>query len=98
MRTNVKPIRSISPLAGIGLALVVAACSGPSAALDAGAGGGLVQAAPTEVTVAVPTAAPTSAPMDEANLCLDCHSDQQRLIDTARPEQASGEGESKGVG
>ena len=40
---------------------------------------------------------PTSQTPAEPNECLNCHSDQQRLIDTAAPEVVV-ESESSGVG
>lgn len=40
---------------------------------------------------------PTAPALAEPNECLNCHADQQRLVDTARPEEAV-ESESSGVG
>ena len=40
---------------------------------------------------------PTSQDAPEPNECLKCHTDKQRLIDTAKPEEVV-ESESSGVG
>ena len=53
--------------------------------------------APSATDEAVATqAASTSAP--EADECLACHTDKQRLIDTAKVVEEIAEAESKGVG
>lgn len=63
----------------------------------------------TETATAVPptaTTAPTAVPTETAiptpevvaSNCLDCHSNQEMLINTAAPEVAPEEGESSGVG
>ncbi len=48
-----------------------------------------------EVTVELPTAAPL--PTQEPNYCLDCHTDKDQLIATAKPEETT-ESESEGAG
>ena len=65
----------------------------PAAATSAPTGTASQQPTATVALVAAEVVAP-----QPVNECLDCHTDQQRLIDTAKPEEEPQESESSGVG
>ena len=52
---------------------------------------------PTVAVTESPTAEATATAAPVANECLNCHTEKQRLIDTAKPVVVA-EAESKGVG
>lgn len=69
------------------LGILLSGCSANAAALTG-----------TEEAIATELVEPSPTPIPEAGECLACHTDKQRLIDTAKPEEEGGEAESKGVG
>lgn len=54
-----------------------------------------LQVQPTATVMAVEVVEEAQLPVDE---CVACHTDRQRLTDTAAPEDEGGEAESSGVG
>lgn len=51
----------------------------------------------TPTAVVVPTRAPAAELSTSPDYCLECHTDQEKLVSLAKPEE-SHEAESKGVG
>jgi hypothetical protein len=52
---------------------------------------------PIDVPIKAPVPAKMDVPVVESDQCADCHTDKQRLIDTAKPEEIV-EAESSGAG
>lgn len=73
-------------LLGVGLVLLAGCGTSPAATTEA--------PVKTEAATEAPTAAPTVETVDN---CVDCHTNKQMLIDTAKPEEPA-ESESEGVG
>lgn len=89
------------------MAVLVSSCGRrePAVSLDASVPGeGMAAEAPAysagEAGVQPQATEPAAAEPAVAapNECLTCHADKQRLIDTAKPVEETGESESKGVG
>ena len=52
---------------------------------------------PTSLPTEAPTLVPTPEPTKVVDYCVDCHTDKEQLISTAKPE-VEAESESSGVG
>jgi hypothetical protein len=52
---------------------------------------------PTALPTEVPTLVPTPVPTEVVDYCVDCHTDKEQLISTAKPV-VEAESESSGVG
>ena len=52
---------------------------------------------PTALPTEVPTLIPTPVPTEAVDYCVDCHTDKEQLISTAKPV-VEAESESSGVG
>jgi len=81
------------------LTVGIAGCARTSASMDVTAGQPLLSDVPlsTPASLSTPVSAENSPASAEPDYCLDCHTDKQRLIDTAKPEEKVAS-ESKGEG
>jgi hypothetical protein len=52
---------------------------------------------PTALPTEAPTSVPTPEPTEVVDYCVNCHTDKEQLISTAKPEEVAEE-ESSGVG
>ena len=79
----------------IGLIIGIAGCSGKTVPSEQSVEAPIVEAELTDSSVEQTATTPDTAPQEVASTvedqpidyCLDCHTDQQKLIDTARPEE-----------
>lgn len=91
-------LKRVAPLFHVAALLLLAGCGQtPSAAQSREPVTGEATAAAPTATPVVELVAEEPAMAENPNPCLECHSDQQRLIETAKVEQEAPD-ESSGVG